>query len=327
MKENEKEVIRLYNKLKHVGWDKTDCEIYAPLTLEINNLKKEKDIIILAHSYQSPDIMYGVADYIGDSYGLSVKARTVKERNIVFCGVYFMAETAKILNPEKDVYVTTEAGCSLADSITVKDIENLRRKYPGVPVVCYVNTTSDIKAVSDICCTSANALKVIESVDSEKVIFVPDQYMAKNFSCFTEKEIITWDGKCIVHENFSLEKLLELKEEFPDAKILAHPECSPEVVKLVDFMGSTTGMIDYIKSSEADDYILVTECGITDRIQAEYPTKRILGTCNICPYMKEINIRDILALVKSLPEKNKIQISEDISVRARLSLDRMIQIS
>jgi quinolinate synthase len=326
MNPTEQETQRLFNTLKKTGWSKDDCEIIAPMTLAINTLKKEQGAIILAHSYQTPDIMYGVADFIGDSYTLSKIAAEHEAKKIVFCSVYFMGETAKILSPNKEVLVPAVAGCSLAESITAKDVHDLKKKYPGVPVVCYVNTSAAVKAASDICCTSSNALKVVESFDTDEVIFVPDKLMGKNLQKLTNKKLILWEGTCIVHERFSEDNVKAIREKYPEVKILAHTECNSNVVDLVDMAGSTGDMLRYVKETDAPHVMLVTECGITDRVQIEFEDKHIVGTCSLCPYMKKIMLKDILVALESPREDQIVNIPEDIRVKAKLSLDGMLEI-
>ncbi|MFH1012543.1 MAG: quinolinate synthase NadA [Candidatus Peregrinibacteria bacterium] len=322
-----KETDRLYQKLKNVGWSRADCELIAPLTLEINALKKEMNAVILAHSYQTPDVMYGVADFIGDSYGLSIAASQADAKTIVFCSVHFMAETAKILNPEKTVVVPAVAGCSLAESITPEDVQALRKKHPKAGVVCYVNTTAAVKAECDACCTSSNALKIVETMPQKEIVFLPDEFMAKNLQALTKKKIIGWHGRCIVHEEFSPQAVEEIRKNFPGVKILAHTECSPAVIKKVDMAGGTEGMINYIKSSDADQFMLVTECGLTDRIKTEMPGKQIVGSCALCPYMKKIMLKDVLTALKSPTPQQIIELPNDVMRHAKKSLDRMIEIT
>jgi len=318
------ETARLFEKLQRVGWSMPDCEIIAPLTLEINLLKKEKNAIILAHSYQTPDIQYGIADIIGDSYGLSMEATKTNAEIIIFCSVEFMGETAKILNPQKTVLVPKVSGCSLAESVTVDDVNKMKSEHPNTKVVCYVNTTAAIKAECDACCTSSNASKIIENMEGDEVIFLPDELMAQNLK--TSKKIIPWKGRCIVHEEFSLEKVKSLKHDYPEALIVAHPECLPEVVKSADFTGSTEQMYDFIKKSDSTQFLLITECGLSSRIQVELKDKKVVGTCSACPYMKKIMLKDVLSCLKSPSPDQIVDIPEDILKRAKRSLDKMVEI-
>lgn len=320
------ETSRLLDKLAQTCYTEKDCENIAPLTLEINKLKKEQNAVIFAHSYQTPDIMYGVADYIGDSYGLSKIATEIQADKIIFCSVYFMGETAKILNPKKQVLVPTVSGCSLAESITADNVKKLKQKHPGIPVVCYINTYAEVKAECDIICTSANALKVIESFDSDEVIFVPDKLMGANLQKLTNKKLILWDGTCTVHEEFNPTSILKLRRQYPDAKILAHTECNPAVIDHADLAGSTSDILNYVKNENANDVMLVTECGITDRVKTEFPEKNIVGTCNLCPYMKKIKLEDILKCLKNPSEDQIVEIDDEVRDKAKIALDKMLNI-
>jgi len=319
---------RLFEKLQNLGWTMDECLLYAPLTLQINQLKAEKDAIVLAHSYQTPDIVYGIADFVGDSYELSKKARESPASTIVFCGVRFMAETAKIMNPEKTVLLPApDAGCSLSESITAGDVRMLKRENPGCPVVTYVNTSAEVKAESDVCCTSANALKIINALPNKKIIFIPDEYMAQNLQKLTDKQLVGWGGRCIVHERFSKENVQAVREQFPGVKILAHTECPPDVIEQVDMAGGTGDMIRYMKSSDATTFMLVTECGLGDRMRAELPEKRVVGTCNLCPYMKKNNLLNVLQALESPQPGQIVVIPEDVRVRAQSALERMFELS
>ena len=325
-KQISEEINRLHGKLKKVGWSKSDCEVIAPMTLEINQLKKKKNAIILGHSYQTPDIMYGVADFLGDSYALSMRARETKADIIVFSSVHFMAETAKILNPQKTVLIPAVAGCSLADSITADDVRGLRKAYPNAAVVTYVNTSAEAKAESDAVCTSGNALKVIEGMKEKEIIFLPDEFMVKNLQPLTKKKLISWKGRCIVHEEFSPETVKEIRKLYPKAKILAHSECAPGVIKEVDMMGSTKQMMDYVDTSKADEFMLVTECGLSDRVRAENPGKKIVGSCALCPYMKKIMLKDILECLKNPQPEQIVTLPKEIIRKAQKALNKMIKI-
>lgn len=320
------EAARLHKKLEKVGWSKADCEVIAPLTLEINQLKRKKNAIILAHSYQTPDIMYGVADFLGDSYALSMRVREAKADIIVFCSVHFMAETAKILNPKKAVLVPSVAGCSLADSITASEVRGLKKAHPKAAVVTYINTSAEVKAESDAICTSSNALKVIEGMHEKEIIFIPDEFMAKNLQPLTKKKLIGWKGRCIVHEEFSPDTIKEIRQQYPRARILAHSECSPSVIHEVDMMGSTKQMLDYVDTSKDDEFMLVTECGLSDRVRVEQPKKRIVGSCALCPYMKEIMLKDILECLKSPHAEQIIELPKETIKKAKKALNRMVKI-
>jgi quinolinate synthase len=322
------EATRLYKNLKNTGWNLLECQKIAPTTLQINFLKKEQNAIILAHSYQSPDIMYGVADFIGDSYGLSKLVNSHPSQKIIFSSVHFMGETAKLLNFSKQILVPAVAGCSLADSITPFDVKNLRQKYPKAVIVCYINTSAAVKAECDVCCTSANAIKIIENLDYEQIVFLPDEYMGKNIQNIIaktqpKKEIILWKGRCIVHEIFTPEEIDFAKKIHPDIKILAHLECSSEVIQKADLAGSTNDILDYVKNSPAQTFMLVTECGITDRVKNEFANKKIVGTCNLCPFMRSINLQGVLKALKNPSKDQIIEIPPLIFEKAKKSIDNM----
>ena len=327
--EIEKETQRLLQYVDHLGWTKEDCAIYAPLTLEINKKKKEKDVIVLAHSYQLPEIIYGIADYVGDSYGLSKQAKEATEHTILFCGVLFMAETAKILNPEKQVLVPApDAGCSLSESITANDVKKLRKQHPNAAVVCYVNTSAEVKAESDVCITSANALQVVNSLSEKEIIFIPDKLMAKNIAALTDKKIISWDGTCIVHEQFSIETLKEVRKHNPDVKILVHTECNSEVVGEADMFGGTSDMLNVVqKAQPGEEFMIVTECGLVDRFRVEHSDKKFVGTCHLCPYMKKNTLRLVLQVLDSPTPEQTITLDEQVRLRAKQALDKMFMVS
>jgi len=319
----------------------------AELAFEINQLKVEKNAVILGHNYMEPALFYSIPDFTGDSLFLSRKAAETDKDIIVFCGVKFMAETAKILNPQKTVLLPAEkAGCSLAESITAADVRKLRELFPGVPVVTYVNTYADVKAECDICCTSSNAAAVVESLHSETVIFIPDEYLAKNVAKETGKhiifptkspksrdrssaeldyQIIGWHGRCEVHEKFTTEDIANVRAQFPDVVILAHPECSPEVVAAADFSGSTSAMIRYVEETAAARYLLLTECAMGDNVAAANPGKEMLRLCSVrCPHMNQITMEDTLNALKY--NRYVIEVPEDIRVRAARAVERMIAI-
>ena len=326
--ELDSEAARLFSRLGPLGWSMDACRTYAPLTLEINRLKKEKNAVILAHSYQTPDIIYGVADFTGDSYGLSKQAAQTKAGTIIFSGVKFMAETAKLLNPQKKVYVPSmDAGCSLADDISAEDVRMLRKQHPGAPVVCYVNTTAEVKAESDVCCTSANAKKIVESFQERKIIFIPDEHMAKNLARSTGKEIISWHARCVVHRDFDGRKIDAIRKEFPGIKVLTHSECPPIVAQASDMMGGTTDMEKYVSASNAPSFMLVTECGLSDRLRSEHPKKEFVGMCSLCPYMKKNSLVNILEILQGEKKENEVEIREETAAKARKSLERMFELS
>ncbi|NIR45144.1 MAG: quinolinate synthase NadA [Gemmatimonadetes bacterium] len=302
-----------------------EWRLQAPLIHEILRLKQEVGAVILAHNYQVPQIFFGIADFQGDSLGLAQAAMEVDEDTIVFCGVHFMAETAKILNPEKRVLIPDlEAGCSLSESITAADVRLLKERYPGVPVVTYVNTPAAIKAESDICCTSANARAVVESLDVDRVIFLPDEYLARNVQRETDVEVIAWKGRCIVHEQFTVAELRSYRDQFPGLLILAHPECAPEVCNEADFVGSTTAMINYVDESDAPRILLVTECSMSDNVQEAHPDKELVRPCTLCPHMKKITLENTLAALRR--GRYEVDVPEDVRVRAHRALTRMLEI-
>ena len=313
----------IYNKLKKSIPD-LEWPVLAPYIFEINKIKKKNDFVILAHNYQTPDIFYGIADVVGDSLGLAIKGSKVREKNILMCGVHFMAETAKIMSPEKKVYLPDmKAGCSLAESITAEDIRKLK-KYPNVPVVTYVNTSADVKSETDICCTSANAVKVVESLGVDEVIFLPDEYLAKYVSLNTNVKIISWKGKCEVHEKFSKKDILEIKSRYKDLEVVSHPECPPDVIAASDFTGSTGSMINHVKNTKAKNIFLVTECSMSDNVQIENPNINFIKPCNLCPHMKKIELPKILDCLKNY--NNEIKIDQDIAKNAKKAISRMIEV-
>ncbi len=314
----------LYNKI-HLSIPQIEWPTIAPYIYEINKLKKEKGVTILAHNYQAPEIFYGVADIVGDSLGLAIDGSKVKTDKILMCGVHFMAETAKIMSPEKKILLPDlSAGCSLAESITASDVRKLKKENPGVPVVTYVNTSAAVKAETDICCTSANAVKIVESLNVKKVIFLPDEYLAKYVASKTKVEIISWKGKCEVHERFTDHEIFELRKKYPDLKVVSHPECPPEVINASDYTGSTGSMINYVKNTEAKDIFLVTECSMSDNVQIENPNINFIKPCNLCPHMKKITLKSIL---KSLKEENYlIEIDDETISRAKGAIEKMIAI-
>lgn len=319
---------RLYAKLRLVGFSKAQCKLIAPLTLEINKIKKAKNAVILAHSYQTPDIIYGVADFTGDSYQLSRMAQKTKAKTIIFCGVRFMAETAKILNPGKKVLIpAVHADCSLADSISAADVRKLKKMHPGVPVVSYVNTSAAVKAESDSCCTSANAPKIINSFSDKEVIFLPDALMAKNMAPLTGKKLIAWHGKCIVHEDFKAGKIRKFRDLYPGVKVLAHTECDPAVVGAADYAGGTEGMIRYVNEHKAPAYLAITECGLTDRMRVEIPEKKFLGMCALCPYMKQNTLPLILQVLKKPKPAQEVKVPENVRKKAEKALLKMFKIT
>ena len=325
-----------------------EIETQAELVVEIEELKKEKKAIILGHNYMEPALYHTVPDFVGDSLQLARAGATTKAQVIVFAGVEFMAETAKILSPEKTVLIPSQkAGCSLAKSITGDDVRRLKQLYPGVPVVSYVNTYADVKAETDICCTSSNAVQVVKSLNTNQVIFIPDEYLAQNVarelgidlivpsndlskaaqikSMGLKPHLIGWPGKCEVHDQFHVSDVSDIRKQFPEAVILAHPECRSEVVEACDFSGSTAAMIKYVQTVPAEKYVLLTECSMGDNIQADNPEKELLRLCSTrCPHMAQITlkmVRDALLL-----NQFQVSIPEDVRIKAERSLQRMLEI-
>lgn len=323
-----------------------DVELFykAKIAAQINQLKVERNAVILGHNYMEPALFHSIPDFVGDSLELSRKAATTDKDVIVFCGVRFMAETAKILNPTKTVLIPAKkAGCSLASSITAQDVRDLKARFPGVPVVTYVNTYADVKAETDICCTSGNAVEVVKSLGTSQIIFLPDEYLAGNIARETGKriifptkkmkagdpglqyEMIGWHGRCEVHEKFTVEDIQNVRRDYPDVVILSHPECSPEVVAASDFSGSTTAMIKYVEQTKAPRYLLLTECSMADNIAGANPDKEMLRLCSVrCPHMNEITLEDTLLALQKM--QYVVDVPEDIRVRAFNAVDRMIKI-
>jgi len=298
---------------------------FAPYVKAINRLKKERNAVILAHNYQTPEIYNCVADFVGDSLQLAVEATKTKAPIIVQAGVHFMAETSKILNPDKTVLIPdVRAGCSLASSITGEDVRLLRDKFPGVPIVAYVNTSADVKAEVDICCTSANAVQVVESLGADKVIFLPDQYLANYVASQTNVKIIAWKGACEVHERFTGDELRSFREADPTVQIIAHPECPPDVLAEADFTGSTAHMINWVRSNHPKRVVMITECSMADNVQAELPDVEMVRPCNLCPHMKRITLPKILDSLLYLREE--VTIDPSITDKARRSVERMVNL-
>ena len=305
------------------------CERFADQIREIHRLKKERNAVILAHNYQRPEI-FEVADFIGDSLELARQATRVTADVIVFCGVHFMAETAKILNPEKIVILPDlRAGCSLADSVTAESLAErkaaLRQLYPDLAVISYVNTTADVKAESDVCCTSSNAVKITNAMPNQHVLFVPDENLARYVQQNTDKTIIAWDGNCYVHHQITPEQIRAVKEKLPHVKVLAHPECRVDVLELADAVLSTSGMVQYAKESPASDFLVVTECGLSDRLLLELPEKRFYKACKLCRYMKMITLEDTLKSLQVM--RHEITIDEEVRHRAERAVRRMFELS
>ncbi|MEM9682790.1 MAG: quinolinate synthase NadA [Pseudomonadota bacterium] len=314
----------LYEKVARVI-PEIEWPFHAPFVDAINKLKKERNAIILAHNYQTPEIYHCVADFVGDSLALAREATKVEADVIVLAGVHFMAETAKLLNPEKTVIIPDMgAGCSLAESITGADVRLLREKYPGVPVVTYVNTSADVKAECDVCCTSGNALKVVESLGTDRVIFLPDEYLASYVAQQTDIEVIMWKGHCEVHERFTGDEINDYRKNFKDVVVIAHPECPPDVLEASDFVGSTAGMIGYVGENRPARVLMVTECSMSDNVAAEYPDVEFVRPCNLCPHMKKITLENILTSLQTLGPT--VEIDPAVAERARVSVERMLEI-
>ncbi|MFZ5669352.1 MAG: quinolinate synthase NadA [Pseudomonadota bacterium] len=317
-------------------WDKVKGRVtplewraHAPLIAQINRLKREKNAVVLAHNYMTPEIFHGVGDYVGDSLGLAREAARSDAKIIVQAGVHFMAETSKVLSPDKTVLIPDpKAGCSLASSITGADVRLIKQRHPGLPVVTYVNTTAEVKAETDICCTSANAVQVVEWAAREwgvdRVILIPDEYLARNVAAQTDVKIIAWKGRCEVHERFDANDIADMRASYPGAEILAHPECPEEVLAAADFAGSTAAMNDYVVQRKPKQVVLITECSMAGNVAAEAPGTEFIGPCNLCPHMKRItleNIRDAL-----VHERFEVTVDPILAERARLAVQRMIDL-
>lgn len=312
----------LYKKVEKVI-PEIEWKFHAPYIESINKLKKEKNAVILAHNYMTPEIYHCVADIVGDSLLLAKEAAKTSADIILMCGVYFMAETAKLISPDKTVLIPDpKAGCSLSESITGKDVRLLKEKYPGVPVVTYVNTSADVKAETDICCTSSNAVEIIESLGVDRVIFLPDEYLAKNVAKETKVKIISWHGTCIVHEKFTAEEIIEYRKDNPGITILAHPECPPEVIAEVDFTGSTSKMSNYVKEKQPRKVLMITECSMSDNVSVENPNVEFVRPCNLCPHMKRITLPGILQSL--MMNTYEVKIPNAIMKKARRPIERMV---
>ena len=302
-----------------------EWSVHEPVVERIARLKRDRDAIVLAHNYMTPEIFHSVADITGDSLALARRAAETDASVIVMAGVHFMAETAKLLNPDKTVLIPDlEAGCSLAASITAADIRLLRERYPGVPVVTYVNTSAEVKAESDICCTSSNAVKVVESLGTDRVIFLPDQYLGRWVASQTDVDVILWEGSCIVHERFTAAELRGYRVTHPGVQIIAHPECPPDVIAEADFTGSTAHMIDWVRERRPKRVVMVTECSMADNVQAELPDVEFVRPCNLCPHMKRITLPKILDSLVYM--KEEVVIDPAIAEKARRSVERMVHL-
>ncbi len=319
-----RETAHLYQKVAKVIPEIQWME-FAPYIYEINRLKKEKDAVILAHNYMTPEIFHCVADYAGDSLQLAQEASKVKAQVIVQAGVHFMAETSKILSPDKTILIPDmAAGCSLAESITAEDVRILRAQYPNVPIVTYVNTSAEVKAESDVCCTSSNALAIIESYEQDEILMIPDQFLAANIAKQTKKKIHTYAGSCEVHEQFTPEILRGFRKAYPNAVIIAHPECPPEVCDEADFSGSTSAMINYVQEKQPPRVVMITECSMSDNVSVENPNVEFVRPCNLCPHMKRISLKNILSCLQNM--EHEVFVDEEVAIRAKRSVDRMLAV-
>jgi quinolinate synthase len=317
-----------YSRVKHVV-PEIEWPVFAPYIAEINAIKREKRAVVLAHNYMTPEIFHCVADFVGDSLQLAREAAKTDAKIIVQAGVHFMAETAKILSPHKTVLIPDrEAGCSLAASVTAADVRLLRQRYPGLPIVTYVNTSAEVKAESDICCTSSNAVDVVEFIATEwgvdTVIMIPDEYLAQNVAKQTAVKIIAWKGHCEVHKRFSVADIEGLRAAHPGLIVLAHPECPPDVVEAADFTGSTSGMIAYVDQKRPKRVVLVTECSMSDNVAVEYPELSFVRPCNLCPHMKRITLPKILHSLQTMT--TEVTVEPLIAARARAAVEAMLRV-
>jgi quinolinate synthase len=299
--------------------------VHAPYVAAIKEWKEKRNAVILAHNYQTPEIFHGVADLSGDSLALARQATEVEADVIVLCGVHFMAETAKILNPGKTVLIPDlRAGCSLAESITAADVRLLKERYPGVPVVTYVNTSAEVKAETDVCCTSANAVAVVESLGTDRVIFLPDEYLGRHVARHTDVELILWKGRCEVHERFTADEIRGFRASYPGVQVIAHPECPPDVLDEADFVGSTSGMINWVGEKKPARVVMVTECSMSDNVAVEHPDVDFVRPCNLCPHMKRITLPKILSSLQNL--EFEVEVDPEIGRKARRAVERMLEV-
>jgi quinolinate synthase len=299
--------------------------VHAPYVDAIREWKKLRNAVVLAHNYQTPEIFHGVADITGDSLALAQKAAETDAEVIVLAGVHFMAETAKILNPSKTVLIPDlEAGCSLAASITAADVRLLREQYPGAPVVTYVNTSAEVKAESDVCCTSANAVEVVESLRTPRVVFLPDEYLGRYVASQTKTEVVLWKGHCEVHERFTGTEIAAFRRQHPEIKVLAHPECPPDVLAASDYVGSTAGMVKHLDATRPARVVLVTECSMSDNVAVQFPATEFVRPCNLCPHMKRITLPKILAALQRM--EHRVEVEANVASRARSAVERMLAV-
>lgn len=329
---------QLYETLKNIKvggsvctYSLKKCEELVPMINEINELKAEKNAVILVHSYVSPEIIYGVGDYVGDSYALSKNALETDAKTIVFAAVRFMGETAKILNPEKEVLIPGSLdGCTLADSINAKQVRNLRKAYPDFTFVCYINTTAEVKAECDVCVTSANVYDIVTNIPNNKIYFLPDQLMGRNLvkemiRRKIDKSIRYYNGTCYVHEEYDADQIFKIRIEYPDVKVVSHPECKPEICDQSDFVGSTSQMLDYMRETTSHEFLMLTECGLSARLQQEFPDKKLVGSCTLCRYMKSNTLEDILRVLKNPTPFDYVRVDEDIRLKAKKCIEAMFQ--
>ena len=319
-----RETAGAYARVSHVI-PEVEWPVHAPLVAAINRLKKKRNAVILAHNYMTPEIFHCVGDFTGDSLALARMAQDTDADVIVLAGVHFMAETAKLLNPEKTVLIPDEgAGCTLAASITGADVRALKENYPGRPVVTYVNTSAEVKAESDICCTSSNAVRVVESLGVDEVIMIPDEYLSAYVASQTKVRIIPWKGHCVVHEAFTADEIREYRRMYDDIAVIAHPECRGDVLAEADFVGSTSAMINFVREHKPKHVFMVTECSMSDNVAAEEPEIEFVRPCNLCPYMKMISLPKILRSLETL--EPRIEIPADVAARARAAVERMMAV-
>ena len=319
-----KETEDQYNKVAGII-PEIEWPFFAPYIKAINILKKDMNAVILAHNYQTPEIFHCISDIRGDSLQLAKEAGSVDADIILQCGVHFMAETSKLLNMDKTVLIPSmDAGCSLAESITGEDVRKIKEENPNIPVVTYVNTSAEVKAESDVCCTSSNALDIVNSLDSDEIIFLPDEYLAMNVAKETKKKIIMWKGRCEVHEEFTPEGIREFRENEPGVRVIAHPECSPEVVAESDFSGSTAAMINWVKDNQPEKVLMVTECSMSDNISVENPNVNFVRPCNLCPHMKTINLENILESLWN--KKVEVLVNPEVAIKAKQAIVKMIEL-
>lgn len=328
----------LYETLKNVKlgssvcqYSLKKCEELVPLINEINDLKEAKNAVILAHSYVSPEIIYGVSDFVGDSYKLSKDAMATKADIIVFAAVRFMGETAQILNPKKKVLIPAPLdGCTLADAINGQQVRDLRKQYPGYTFVCYINTTAEVKAECDVCVTSANVYNVVEKYPNDKIYFLPDKFMGQNLvnemkKRGVKKDIKFFNGTCYVHEEYNIEAIDKVKMEYPNAEIVSHPECNETIVANSDFVGSTEQMLDYMRKSKSKEFLMLTECGLSSRLEVEFPDKKLVGSCTMCRYMKSNTLENILRVLKNPAPQDFVKMTEETRLRALQCIEAMFK--